>query len=721
LKANNDGDVVRSLKGMATNKNYGEFALDVSDVYSSLINLPHHCFHATEKEICDLVECLSEKPHLGRPVQLFDLLVVIYALNLLPFFSRRDLRAFLRNVVSVTETMNAMTDHEPINDQKYATLLCQSADYIREKQQFSALFDYCCVNESTASSKKVALHIQQLLKQGGTSVEATIIQESSVDQVESCAAYEPMKASEWSYVPPGPLNRCSLWSHTKKTIGLVKYDQCFEQISQLTRKAREENWGPGNEVLISYLDHTFRRCTEENKVLGLWIPYTRATEDYHVEEREILDEVEGLSSTEKNKLDSWCPPLLSSDRAMAACILIWNTGLVTSAAQDIYGIMIPYLPSETNIVQTPPIRWHLKWFSSRAEFSQRKRFESSLGQQFSEIVKRIHPPQENHEGHMIKIADLNVPLVSSDELPTINNYFEGAPVEVFQFDPKLQIDWHNSDQEHLFEHIERCGGFEELERGRDSFLRRLESGLKLSVVQAQRNRRLAVPFFARHSGKAEMQLMLPINLDYQNSERVDCALVLGLKNESLDPEKPTYKYDIRTIFSLKQAYNNARLISAVDSSWLSSAMASDPVPQQSKVTKKQIRSNTSAPSSNNSSPLSNASIEDEIFQPMVAKQLYTDSQLRETISAIQQGKMNFRSGVEFSTKTGISLAEAIIEMKPNWKASMCKHAGSSHPSYKDHGRKPHACAYAHSSEEIQYWNEIRENKRVKVTSKTRTQ
>ena len=133
----------------------------------------------------------------------------------------------------------------------------------------------------------------------------------------------------------------------------------------------------------------------------------------------------------------------------------------------------------------------------------------------------------------MKIKNLNLPLPSVDCLPSINDYFIGAQTAVVQFDPNIPVDFEGCNREHLIENMERCHRLNELHISDGSqFLLRLESGLKRSLRQATRNRRMAVPFLSTSTSQPELQLMLPISLDTDDLRVVDCALVLRLINSN---------------------------------------------------------------------------------------------------------------------------------------------------------------------------------------------
>lgn len=120
---------------------------------------------------------------------------------------------------------------------------------------------------------------------------------------------------------------------------------------------------------------------------------------------------------------------------------------------------------------------------------------------------------------------------------------------------------------------------------KQGFLARIKAGIERSLLIASRNPRLAVPFYSRAGKIGELQLMIPLNLDYQDSKQVDCVAVLKLVIENMssnstnngtntETAQKKYRYQIRTIFTLNLAYNNARLVSKVDCPWLLTALPS---------------------------------------------------------------------------------------------------------------------------------------------------
>jgi hypothetical protein len=98
---------------------------------------------------------------------------------------------------------------------------------------------------------------------------------------------------------------------------------------------------------------------------------------------------------------------------------------------------------------------------------------------------------------------------------------------------------------------------------------RIIAGFHITLKKAEANTRLGVPQFFRdknNGGKGEVQVMLPISLDFQQGVP-HCAVVLRrVSGAGLQPDY----YLPTTLLSIEMAFTHARLIQQVDQLWLTS-------------------------------------------------------------------------------------------------------------------------------------------------------
>lgn len=248
-----------------------------------------------------------------------------------------------------------------------------------------------------------------------------------------------------------------------KIYNYIYFGDYNAKIEELAALAQPENWDfegtTDKPILKNYIDYTFRKLVEENKVLE--------TDDY--------------------------------------CLI--NTGLITQYYDPIYIYGVPNEPIPTqNYIQ----KWRLVGFKDQYELGN------------------------------LKIT----------QCPERANYFTDP--EQLIFNPQLPI---NVQYNHILSDLTNISRMPEELQGFKN-LRSLFSGaVDIMKKKVASNYKLAIPQY--YNGK--IQLLLPLCL--LDQEKADLALVVS-KSSTGDC------YQGHTCLTLKMAYNNARLISKSESSWL---------------------------------------------------------------------------------------------------------------------------------------------------------
>ena len=138
--------------------------------------------------------------------------------------------------------------------------------------------------------------------------------------------------------------------------------------------------------------------------------------------------------------------------------------------------------------------------------------------------------------------------------------------------PTKLVEIGKTDYEHILEEkrFERFPiEIQELYRGRNyDFENRLQQEIKVSLAKCKRDYRFAIPqiYFG------ETAFLLPIYFNEQKDKSkpaVLCAMTKIKKIKKRNGEE-SYYYKIRTVLTPQMAYDNARLITKPDSSWLKS-------------------------------------------------------------------------------------------------------------------------------------------------------
>jgi hypothetical protein len=402
-----------------------------------------------------------------------------------------------------------------------------------------------------------------------------------IDNIDHDATkYTPLAGGEWKYVPASLFKKnTSLWSHKKN--GLVRQKYCFNQIVHLSKIIKDEYWGINREYLYAYLDYTFRYLARQGLVMAFWINCNiqlednidhqtntnqETIEDYDddfIIDQEKCDDTSIDNNDEPNyKNANWKPPIIDPNTKKAAIILVWNTGLTNRLGDAIYSIMIPYYSDDG---YNANCTWYLKWFHVAAEFAMKKKFISTLSNQFYKLVLNVNKPNTDNHG-IDNMSDLDFPLLISPNLPKKATYLSGnIPVACIQFDQDinfdLDIDTDILDDAKLNKMLPES--LLPLLQNKTSFILKIKSSLKQSVLHAQRDPRIAVPYYNIHNNNPDifsLNLLLPAKLN-ENSEKYEFVFVVNLVKYLKNDSNIDYVYRIRNLLNLSTAYLCARIVS----------------------------------------------------------------------------------------------------------------------------------------------------------------
>lgn len=243
-------------------------------------------------------------------------------------------------------------------------------------------------------------------------------------------------------------------------------------LNKLATLAEPEKWAPEGssspfEWLYYYILKTFQRCYIQDKIV-----YSKTGE---------------------------------------ACV--FNTGLVTEKAEDIYGLFT----LNTNPRNIPNAqRWYLQGF-----------FQSSS----RDLSNHCFP---------------NKPFLATYSDNPSDYYFDGS----------INIEF---SSEHIFdERFDDGDRFPEdiIKLGKPLAISAIKDAFEISKIKVKRNHRLVVPQFYR----GKMTYLMPLNVAILNDRHTTIALAIE--------KTPNGSYRANTIFSLKDAYKKARLITKPESNWL---------------------------------------------------------------------------------------------------------------------------------------------------------
>lgn len=137
------------------------------------------------------------------------------------------------------------------------------------------------------------------------------------------------------------------------------------------------------------------------------------------------------------------------------------------------------------------------------------------------------------------------------EVPEIATYFEEAEVQKLIFDTTLNI---RANWEHLNKRRMRIDSEEIQEMTEQEFRDAIEDSIRMAKKRIKRNYKTAIPHFYKN----DIQFLVPL------CERKDRGTALA----AMVIQKKEQIYEVTTILTLDQAYNNARLLAKPDREWL---------------------------------------------------------------------------------------------------------------------------------------------------------
>jgi len=315
-------------------------------------------------------------------------------------------------------------------------------------------------------------------------------------------------------------------------------------IKKLVSMSEKENWGNNNEILLSYLNYTFRRLIDEKKIAAYFADNSASSPS-------------SLSSS-PNKIVAAPTPALKNNvvaptsgvhlnpiqekTASAPTALCFNTGLLTTGYERIFCFLAPN-KNQREIFQQNSHKKFVDWFVT-------------LFVKESDILK--------YEGNIIR-SKLGVNPIPAEFLPQRTSYFSEKDKTVAK-----EIVWNGHTALDTVSYSDMIKNMRQndhlsfmIQSIKDEELSvALKAGLSLALKRAECNPRIAVPqyYWDKNATIGELQLLLPLDLD-----------TLGIKCAATVRIGPSGKYEIRTVLSLNQAYTNARLIQKIDQSWLMKA------------------------------------------------------------------------------------------------------------------------------------------------------
>lgn len=248
----------------------------------------------------------------------------------------------------------------------------------------------------------------------------------------------------------------------------------FEQthLSALANLAEKEKWSPdqndpqGNSYLFYYITKTFEQCHHQSKIA------------------------------------------YSETRNLA----VFNTGLITDHAEDIFGV---FVPNRKRATDPNSQEWFFQGFMAKSN-----RFLTNYSFPDPKLAS-----YSNNPGDFYFKTEYEI-------LPNMDHIFND----------------HFEDPERYPQEI--------LSLGRDLAIAAIKQAFEVAKIKVKRNNRLVVPQF--YNGK--IMYLMPINVPKASAGLVTMALAIE--------ETQNGKYRANTIFKLCDAYKKARLLMKPESNWL---------------------------------------------------------------------------------------------------------------------------------------------------------
>lgn len=233
-------------------------------------------------------------------------------------------------------------------------------------------------------------------------------------------------------------------------------------------------------------------------------------------------------------------------------IIIFNTGLASLLNGDVYCALVRTQDSQA------PFSLHCFFTRNKMEVPQRQ--EMDLTKFPAILFTQLALTEDVITKSIRKCKDELGKLPCTD-------YLQGLLAYQVMFSSSVPIrPFDEINQKHLVLNRARLPKYDDYSDG--DLILKIENAQQVSFRKARQNPRTAVPQWFRdkndQSGKGEMQLLLPINLDKPTSNNPDAALVIRLTKTN--DGKPMY--EIATVVDLEMAIGNARLICRLDDNWL---------------------------------------------------------------------------------------------------------------------------------------------------------
>lgn len=137
------------------------------------------------------------------------------------------------------------------------------------------------------------------------------------------------------------------------------------------------------------------------------------------------------------------------------------------------------------------------------------------------------------------------------DIPEIATYFEETETSKLIFDTTINI---RPNWEHLNTRRKRVASEEIQKMSEQEFRDAIEDSIKMAKKRIKRNYKTAIPHFYNN----DIQFLVPL-CERRNRGKALAAMVIQ-KSEQI--------YEVTTILTLDQAYNNARLLAKPDREWL---------------------------------------------------------------------------------------------------------------------------------------------------------
>lgn len=138
-----------------------------------------------------------------------------------------------------------------------------------------------------------------------------------------------------------------------------------------------------------------------------------------------------------------------------------------------------------------------------------------------------------------------------DEIPEIATYFEETETSKLIFDTRITI---RPNWDHLNDRKKRVNSYEIQNMSEQDYRDAISDSIDMATKRIKRNYKTAIP----HYYNGDIQFLIPM-CERKNRGKALAAMVIK-ESEQI--------YEVATILTLDQAYNNARLLAKPDREWL---------------------------------------------------------------------------------------------------------------------------------------------------------